>query len=1013
MPISGSLEEASLPDVLQLLSLGKKTGCLSLTEGSLRGYIYLDKGRVTYATVVNHRDRIGDSLVRDGRITREQLEAAVQQEAQGEGKRVTQILLESGQVDRADLERFVRAQVEEAVYFLFAWKSGFFTFTSKARPEDQDFLVSIDPEGLLLEGARRVDEWSVIKKRIPSFDLVFKLKKDPRQAGNVTLSDEQKQILPFLDGSQDVAAMADATGMTEFHLGKALYGLISAGFAKLVERRQKVRHLDYRELLAYLVHEAEFADHGRRKQAALHIADCSTCTQRLKKIHVRRTAESRSVEASETTESVGTPSAAVATQDVATDPTLTVPAEQQAADRAKAQRKEERRNGLDQRRIERRKAERRRGAGTALPSGRVEQRSGRDRRRESQRISERRAYAIPQRRSIPDAGRLAVAAAGSATAIPRDTGSRWQRTTGPRSLPPGRSRTSGGGARRISEATPDDRRVAEEAPAAVGPAATPTSGTAAETDKAPSSPPEAPPETTRATAEAAPSSADAKEGKSTDFEWLITPRESLEMLRAGRPAKPQPSKTATSARQPAAGARTPAATDKAAPAGAVTTAPPAPSAELVSEGMETGGPPAAESGGSDRTGGTRAAAAVPQTSAHPGPWRAGVRWLAMAAAVVMIAGLGWWGRSFLTTTGDGESGTVRAAVAQQAVSPAPEIAGTDSATLVAAAIPIPALPATQESGTATDEPAGPPTQDDVAPDARTTLATRAAPEPVQQPPGRSATAVSTPVTPAPVALTGSVLEAGSERPLAGVRVTISGTGQVATTDADGTYRFAEPPVGDLEVVAALSGYLVQRAATRVSPDRGGRLDLSLRPTPPPPPAPVAVAVEPTPPPNTPPPEERPREEPPAAVAPEPLPTPRRETDPDLLDGTWVRIDREEAEEMLGRSIVTVPGLEIESIAKPGAPGRSGIRIAQLLESGERLELLITRPPFLNRARGRRGNDARVTAIRVAEASAPGASATGTARLGSYLITAKATVPTGALQAMLARVTEPPPEGPDR
>ena len=37
---------------------------------------------------------------------------------------------------------------------------------------------SINPESLLLEGARRVDEWSLIEKKIPSFDLIFIVDRD-------------------------------------------------------------------------------------------------------------------------------------------------------------------------------------------------------------------------------------------------------------------------------------------------------------------------------------------------------------------------------------------------------------------------------------------------------------------------------------------------------------------------------------------------------------------------------------------------------------------------------------------------------------------------------------------------------------------------------------------------------------------------------------------------------------------------------------------------------------------
>jgi len=69
MAIKGSLKEASLPDVLQLLALGQKTGCLSIADRSNFGYIYFEKGRICYASIVNRRDRLGDILVKHGKIT--------------------------------------------------------------------------------------------------------------------------------------------------------------------------------------------------------------------------------------------------------------------------------------------------------------------------------------------------------------------------------------------------------------------------------------------------------------------------------------------------------------------------------------------------------------------------------------------------------------------------------------------------------------------------------------------------------------------------------------------------------------------------------------------------------------------------------------------------------------------------------------------------------------------------------------------------------------------------------
>jgi tetratricopeptide (TPR) repeat protein len=236
MAIKGSLREASLPDVLQLLSMGKKTGCLSVADRNNFGYIFFDLGLITYASIVNRRDRLGDILVKSGLVTQAQLEAAIERQGHQRDKRLGELLVDGGALSRPDLERYMRVQIEEAVYFLFTWSSGTFSFESDVHPETQDFLVRISPESLLLEGARRVDEWSLIEKKIPSFDLIFVVESERLAASGVKLTPEQERIIPLLDGTRDVTRVIEDSGMLEFEAGKSLYGLITAGFAHRLGR---------------------------------------------------------------------------------------------------------------------------------------------------------------------------------------------------------------------------------------------------------------------------------------------------------------------------------------------------------------------------------------------------------------------------------------------------------------------------------------------------------------------------------------------------------------------------------------------------------------------------------------------------------------------------------------------------------------------------------------------------------------------------------------------------------
>jgi tetratricopeptide (TPR) repeat protein len=230
MAIRGSLKEASLPDVLQLLAMGKKTGCLSVTHRSNFGNIYFERGRICYASIVNRRDRLGDVLVKSGVITQAQLDAAIALQDRRRDQRLGELLVDTGALRMEELHDAIEVQIQEAVYFLFTWNQGTFNFEADVVPDAHDHVVSINPESLLLEGARRVDEWSLIEKKIPTFDLIFEVDRPKAALSEVELTQEQRLILDLIDGSRDVHGLVEESGLVEFEVGKALYGLMTAGF---------------------------------------------------------------------------------------------------------------------------------------------------------------------------------------------------------------------------------------------------------------------------------------------------------------------------------------------------------------------------------------------------------------------------------------------------------------------------------------------------------------------------------------------------------------------------------------------------------------------------------------------------------------------------------------------------------------------------------------------------------------------------------------------------------------
>ena len=130
----------------QLLAMGKKTGCLSVANRQQFGTIHFDRGRISHAAIVNRRDRLGDILVKAGIVDRDALDQAIAAQERHPDQRLGEILVAHGAISREELHRQVRAQIEEAVYHLFTWNEGTFSFEPDIRPEEQDLLVAISPE---------------------------------------------------------------------------------------------------------------------------------------------------------------------------------------------------------------------------------------------------------------------------------------------------------------------------------------------------------------------------------------------------------------------------------------------------------------------------------------------------------------------------------------------------------------------------------------------------------------------------------------------------------------------------------------------------------------------------------------------------------------------------------------------------------------------------------------------------------------------------------------------------
>jgi hypothetical protein len=173
--IQGSMREAPLPDIIQLVSQGSKSGCFHIVEEPKKAKIYLKDGRISHA-VTNDAEGL------------------------------------------------------EAVYEVALWLDGHYHFEEG----DQNAPVTITKSNatVLMEMHRRMDEWRVINQKISSLDLYPNSTLLPGETPH-GVNPREAKLLSLVTGFFTVAELAEVLQKPVLTIAKDLYGLVMAGHVVL------------------------------------------------------------------------------------------------------------------------------------------------------------------------------------------------------------------------------------------------------------------------------------------------------------------------------------------------------------------------------------------------------------------------------------------------------------------------------------------------------------------------------------------------------------------------------------------------------------------------------------------------------------------------------------------------------------------------------------------------------------------------------------------------------------
>ncbi len=272
MAFKGTLREFKVPDILQLVSLQKKSGIL--TFNSQEGFITLifEDGFIVGIDAFPKKleMRVGNVFVKQEIISEEMLQRALAIQKRTNQK-VGEILIGMGLIDEKTIPEVLKIQATQIVLSLFNWKKGEYNFkVMDYIDKELRLLTPIAVDNLIMEGVQMLDEWPLIKKVIPSEGIVFEpvflgSKKialiseyddevQSKDSNTLYMTETEVNLLKHVNGKNTVQDIVELGLFTEYKIYKNLYNLFNKGLMKKKEKTE-IQEIQEKKVFEDLEHE--------------------------------------------------------------------------------------------------------------------------------------------------------------------------------------------------------------------------------------------------------------------------------------------------------------------------------------------------------------------------------------------------------------------------------------------------------------------------------------------------------------------------------------------------------------------------------------------------------------------------------------------------------------------------------------------------------------------------------------------------------------------------------------
>jgi hypothetical protein len=227
------IARSPIAETVRRLSAERRSGDLQVRSGRMVKICFFDHGRLVFAASNLRRDRLGEALVADGRITQHDFDRVSALMRADRGRRFGEALVQAGVMDRYEVGTAVARQVRRVALSLFELTDGAAFFEERASSIPLEYMISLSVHRLLYDGIRGMKDQELLLKGLGFLDRGVVLAEIPpfpyEPRGRST---EELEILDLAQRRVTIRRLGWAEGGLTFPRLRAVYALLAAGILR-------------------------------------------------------------------------------------------------------------------------------------------------------------------------------------------------------------------------------------------------------------------------------------------------------------------------------------------------------------------------------------------------------------------------------------------------------------------------------------------------------------------------------------------------------------------------------------------------------------------------------------------------------------------------------------------------------------------------------------------------------------------------------------------------------------